>query len=55
MNEKGRHITRRCPFSIGLAGCSGTVESQVPTANLEDYADMPAAEIWVVLEAVTPL
>lgn len=55
MNEKGRHITCRCPFSIGLAGCSGTVESQVPTANLEDYADMPAAEIWVVLEAVTPL
>lgn len=42
-------------LSIGLAGCSGAVESQVPAANLEDYADMPAAEIWVVLEAVTPL
>lgn len=37
-------------LSIGLIGCGGTAESQAPTVNLEDYADMPAGEIWVVLE-----
>lgn len=37
-------------LSIGLVGCGGIAESQAPTVNLEDYADMPAGEIWVVLE-----
>ena len=36
-------------LSIGLIGCGGIAESQAPAVNLEDYANMPAGEIWVVL------
>ena len=35
---------------LGLAGCGDNSANQAPTVSLEDYADMPAGEIWVVLE-----
>lgn len=37
-------------LSIGLVGCGGITASQAPAINLEDYAEMPAGEMWVVLE-----
>lgn len=34
----------------GLVGCGNNEEAQTLSINLEDYADMPAGELWVVLE-----
>lgn len=34
----------------GLVGCGNNKEAQTLSINLEDYADMPAGELWVVLE-----
>ena len=37
-------------LSIGLVGCGSNTANQTPAVSLESYADMPAGEIWVVLE-----
>ena len=40
-------------LSVGLVGCGGNAvdaTDQAPQLNLEDYADIPAGEVWVVLE-----
>lgn len=34
----------------GLVGCSGSITNAAPAINPEDYVDMPAGEIWVVLK-----
>lgn len=34
----------------GLVGCSGNTTSAAPAITPEDYVDMPAGEIWVVLK-----
>lgn len=37
-------------LTAGLIGCSGSAVDAAPAADPEDYIDMPAGEIWVVLE-----
>lgn len=37
-------------LAVGLASCGGDGQNTSPSINLEDYADMPAGEIWVILK-----
>lgn len=34
---------------LGLTACGGNSETQTLDINLEDYADMPAGELWIIL------
>lgn len=37
-------------LATSLVGCSGNATNAAPAINPEDYVDMPASEIWVVLK-----
>lgn len=37
-------------LAVGLTGCGGGGQNAKLSINLEDYTDMPAGEIWVILE-----